>query len=81
MEQKQITVDEIGAIREVAREIGSLFQKAAIAIGNAFYSAAESDYLRHHRRLPGSDKTPRMRKKRISAVMRWYADQQKTPNV
>ena len=43
MERKQITVDEIRAIREVARAIGSLFQKAAIAIWNAFYSAAESD--------------------------------------
>ena len=30
------------------------------------------EYARHHKRLPGSNRTKRLRKKQRKAVMHWY---------
>src|SRR5690606_25236474 len=46
--------------------------RALEAFGAAWCSAAESEYLRHHRRLPGSNRTARLRKKRRAKVLAWF---------
>ena len=33
---------------------------------------AKREYLKHHKRLPGSEKTKRLRKKRRTRVLKWY---------
>jgi hypothetical protein len=40
---------------------------------NYIYDCAEYAYLQHHRRLPGSERTARLRKKRRTEVLRWYS--------
>jgi len=42
------------------------------AFGRKFQWVAEQIYLRHHRRLPGSLRTCRLRKKRRTVVMAWF---------
>lgn len=45
---------------------------ATIAFGFAWQGLAELVYLQHHRRLPGSLQTCRLRKKRRSKVLVWF---------
>lgn len=40
--------------------------------GDRYYAYACWVYLRQHQRLPGSDRTARLRKKRRDAVLRWF---------
>lgn len=42
---------------------------------DSFAGAAVEAYRRHHRRLPGSDRTARLRKKRRVLVLRWYVEE------
>ncbi len=54
---------------EILCERVGFLQAAAAA-----YDAACRLYLQYHRRLPGSDRTKRLRKKRRAKVLRWYAN-------
>ena len=47
--------------------------KAAYAFADAWYATAERAYLLEHAKLPGGTRTPRLRKKRRSVVLAWYA--------
>lgn len=40
----------------------------------SIYGVASRAYLNHHARLPGSERTSRLRKKRRTRVLRWYFD-------
>lgn len=42
------------------------------AFGVAYYDLAERMYLEHHRRLPGSLRTARLKKKRKTKVSEWF---------
>jgi hypothetical protein len=46
---------------------------AARAFADAWYATAEREYLVCHRRLPGSKRTERLRKKRRAVVLAWWA--------
>lgn len=50
----------------------SLVFAEAEALGRAWYGMAEQSYLRHHRRLPGSLRRCRLRKKRRTVVLAWF---------
>jgi hypothetical protein len=39
---------------------------------DALYANAKVIYLEHNGKLPGSERTARLRKKRMMMVMRWY---------
>ena len=41
-------------------------------LGEAIYKLAETMYLENHKRLPGSLRTRRLRKKRRSRVLGWF---------
>ena len=54
------------------------FNRAAQAVakfGRSLFVVATTEYLATHKRLPGSDRTARLRKKRRSVVLAWYANQ------
>lgn len=40
----------------------------------SIYGVASQAYLNHHARLPGSERTSRLRKKRRTRVLSWYFD-------
>jgi hypothetical protein len=46
--------------------------KQITVFGRSIYAVACKSYLRHHQRLPGSDRTSRLRKKRLTRVMGWF---------
>jgi hypothetical protein len=54
-------------IAEVMRQA----QAFAQAFERAYRAAIEQAYLRTHRRLPGSPRTRRWRKKRLARLMAW----------
>lgn len=43
-----------------------------IHAASLWWTVACLSYLEHHRRLPGSDRTSRLRRKRRAVVLRWY---------
>lgn len=64
------------SLKEIAERFAVAFLPFAEALkkfGEAFYTAACSEYLRSHSRLPGSDRTSRLRKKRRKVVLDWFA--------
>jgi hypothetical protein len=62
-------------IKSALQKLGRAASAAASAICRDWYSAVESAYLESHRRLPGSDRTARMRKKRRAKVLEWASQQ------
>ena len=47
-------------------------QAAMVRFGTAWMNMLEGEYLQHHRNLPGSPRTARLRKKRRDALHRWF---------
>lgn len=47
------------------------FQLAGLALSLNWKSAMEAFYKQHRSRLPGSDRTSRLRKKRRTMVLKW----------
>ncbi len=47
--------------------------KVFARFGETAMQIAEREYLSHHKRLPGSSRTSRLRKKRRSRVLHWFA--------
>lgn len=50
-------------------------ERAAFAfreLGNQLYNLVVRYYLQHHKKLPGSQKTKRMRKKQRTIVITWF---------
>lgn len=45
---------------------------AVMAFGSEWQGFAEQVYLQHHRRLPGSMRTCRLKKKRCTKVFVWF---------
>lgn len=45
------------------------------SLGDAFYHIAARQYRAQHGRLPGSSRTARLRKKRRSKVLAWFANE------
>lgn len=45
-----------------------------LELSEYLYQCAEDAYLLHHRRLPGSYRTKRLRKKRRTRVLRWFTN-------
>lgn len=61
-----------------AEAFDASFERAISAMrtfGRCLWAAACSEYLKAHGRLPGSNRTSRLRKKRRDEVCRWYARQ------
>jgi hypothetical protein len=56
------------ALRPAAEQAGRAMQE----LHNAFYTEAKNQWRAKRGRLPGSDRTARLRKKRQSKVMAWY---------
>lgn len=48
--------------------------EATLRLHSPAYRVALETYASHHlgKRLPGSDKTSRLRKKRVKTIMNWY---------
>lgn len=57
------------------KELGAAFQRSANQLAANWREFSERCYLQHHSRLPGSDKTARLRKKRRDIVFRWVQKQ------
>lgn len=53
------------------RQLGEIFNM----FGVSCYRDAELDFRRHHKRLPGSNATARLRKKRRNRVWKWMKRQ------
>ncbi len=47
-------------------------RRATVAFGAAHQRVAEQIYLQHHRRLPGSLRKRRMKKKRRKKIKAWF---------
>lgn len=69
------------ALTEFSRTIQSCFtpvvdqaRAAMIRFGTAWMKMLEQEYLKHHRHLPGSLRTARLRKKRRDAALRWFEE-------
>jgi hypothetical protein len=63
-------------VHAAGRALSDLWRAAALLIdefARALASLAERAYLQHHRRLPGSTRTARLRKKRRTKVLEWFA--------
>jgi hypothetical protein len=61
-----------------ARAVTPAFQRCAKAMevfGECWYKMAEKSYRQHHGKLPGSDKTKRLRKKRKKKVLERFTGQ------
>jgi hypothetical protein len=61
-------------IRQAGIDFGLAFEEAAKTMrefGDAVQRAARKQYLQEHGRLPGSERTSRLRKKRRDAVERF----------
>jgi len=72
----QLRVADVRAFGEGIARLRDAAEKAAKAVqdfGSTYYSVAERVYLTQHPRLPGSDRNPRMQKKRLTKVADWYA--------
>jgi hypothetical protein len=54
------------------REMGKILCQFALAIETG--PSKEMVYLLHHNRLPGSNRTSRLRKKRRTRVEKWYQE-------
>jgi len=50
---------------------GKAFSDMSEAILTGVYRAAAKEYLKTHKRLPGSERTARLRKKRRTKVLAW----------
>jgi len=62
-------------LRELSAAFSPAFHAASAAMecfGEAYYKKVEHEYLRHHRCLPGSLSTRRLRKKRRTKVLAWW---------
>ena len=58
-------------IKEAFRQLCRMYSAAAERICAAWYDGLEIAYLETHRRLPGSTRTARLRKKRRAKVLDW----------
>jgi len=67
------TTAAANAFRDLASSLARAGMAARSALANAWYSLAAQAYLAHHRRLPGTDRTNRGRKKRATKVLAWFA--------
>ena len=71
-----MAVDASGAIRAVGAALAfdalPAFNGYYATTINNFYRSASREYLKHHRRLPGSLATKRLIKKRESRVLGWF---------
>jgi predicted metal-dependent hydrolase len=65
----------IERITTTFRDLGFAFASAREAMRTHWYAGMETAYLESHRRLPGSHRTARLRKKRRSKVMAWASRQ------
>lgn len=72
--------DELGATLAACKPafegLAAAMRGAAVAahvLADAWYATAEREYLTQHRRLPGSKRTARLRKKRRAIVLAWWA--------
>lgn len=57
-------------------EMSEYFQRMSYVLSEfnlQMYIVAEVTYLQYHKRLPGSNRTTRLRKKRRNSVLNWYA--------
>lgn len=77
-----MTQNKIEAIRKSGISFGiglvPAFKQASKALtefGNYFYKMAESLYKKQHGKLPGSNRTKRLRKKRKKIVLSWFIQQ------
>lgn len=68
------------AIVEAVASLSEVFRRMVTGLGPAFdnlfamvYEVACSLYKEEFGRLPGSERTSRLRKKRRTMVLRWYA--------
>jgi hypothetical protein len=62
-------------IKSAFRDLSRQFAAAWEHISAAWYAGMESAYLAEHGRLPGSDRTARLRKKRRAKVLEWASQQ------
>lgn len=53
-------------------------KEAFDAFGKQYYKMAEREYRKCHKRLPGNDRTARLRKKQHKAILQWFSDQLKS---
>jgi len=60
----------ISEVGDSVREFGRAYNGAVAKMAEPFYASA------HGGRLPGSERTARLRKKRRDAVLRWWREQQ-----
>lgn len=66
-------------LAEKAKLLGAAFSGisgsmtlACNGLTESWCAAAEKKYLEYHRKLPGSNKTKRLRKKRRDVTLRWF---------
>lgn len=67
----------VDSARNVAERSEAYREATAVTLArfiDSIYRMAEREYRRHHRRLPGSERTARLRKKRRKRVLDWFAD-------
>lgn len=64
-------VDVSQVVTAFAR-VAAIARKACEQFGNAIYGIAREQYAHEVGRLPGSDRTARLRRKRRRIVMEWF---------
>jgi len=66
--------EQWSAATEAFRKLGDAFRKAGRVMCDAWWNMAAKEYLRHHDRLPGGESNARLRKKRRTVVLNWFAN-------
>ena len=61
-----------GIIEEIVLPAFRAFYKIGLLDEDIIFTSACEEYRKHHKRLPGSNRTKRLKKKRRKKVLSWY---------
>jgi hypothetical protein len=70
-----VNSEAVSRIKSAFRDLSRQFAATWEQISATWYAGCEAAYLESHRRLPGSDRTARLRKKRRAKVLDWASRQ------
>lgn len=64
--------DAFNLLKKTIEQVARIFSQFFDVASDVFWDVACKFYLERHRRLPGSQRTARLRKKRRAVVMAWF---------
>jgi hypothetical protein len=63
-------------VERAVKRLATILNRTAVLMADFAIRAADALYLQHHDRLPGSNRTRRLKKKRRTKVIEWFERQQ-----